>query len=164
VIRVTADANIYISSFVFAGVPRQFLLAAEAGKFQLAMSPPISAEIQRVLLAKFGWREDAVTAALSQLSGCTTLYHPDQTLDAVPSDPDDNRILECAVANSFGLRVHRHRRYRPSASGKLRFCHHREGCRVHGDAADRLTPPELSTDRRARIKSAGEAAVGNSAA
>jgi predicted nucleic acid-binding protein len=28
----------------------------------------------------------------------TRLVHPSQVIDAVPDDPDDNRILECATA------------------------------------------------------------------
>ena len=33
-----------------------------------------------------------------RLSRFTSLVHPTQTIDAVPEDPDDNRVLECAVA------------------------------------------------------------------
>jgi putative PIN family toxin of toxin-antitoxin system len=98
VIGVTADANIYISSLIFAGVPRQFVQAAEDGKFQLAISNALIVEVRRVLLVKFKWSEDDVAATIVQLAGCTTLVHPTQTIDAVPDDPDDNRVLECAVA------------------------------------------------------------------
>lgn len=30
--------------------------------------------------------------------GFTNYVHPEEEIDAVPSDPDDNRALECAVA------------------------------------------------------------------
>jgi putative PIN family toxin of toxin-antitoxin system len=98
VIGVTADANIHISSLVFRGVPRQLIDAAEQGKFELAISDQLIAEIQRVLTLKFAWSEEAISEMILQLTGCTTLVHPTETLDAVPSDPDDNRVLECAVA------------------------------------------------------------------
>jgi predicted nucleic acid-binding protein len=32
-----------------------------------------------------------------QLAGCTELVRPTETLDVIPNDPDDNRVLECAV-------------------------------------------------------------------
>ncbi len=33
-----------------------------------------------------------------RLSAVTNLVHPAVTIDAISEDPDDNRILECAVA------------------------------------------------------------------
>ena len=36
----------------------------------------------------------------TRLSRFTTSVTPTQTIDAVPSDPDDNRILECAVESN----------------------------------------------------------------
>ncbi len=56
-IGVTADTNVYISAFVFAGVPRQFLLEAEAGHFRLAISEAIRDELRGVLRDKFAWSE-----------------------------------------------------------------------------------------------------------
>jgi putative PIN family toxin of toxin-antitoxin system len=98
VIAVTADANIYVSGLHFGGVPLQFLEQARAEAFRLAASAPLMSEVRRVLRDKFLWSDDEVTEALSELDECTTHVHPTQTLDAVPSDPDDNGVLECAVA------------------------------------------------------------------
>jgi putative PIN family toxin of toxin-antitoxin system len=98
VIGATADTNVYISALVFAGVPGQFLKEAEAGHFSLAISDAILNEIWGVLRDKFAWSEAAIAETRSLLSGCTTLVQPAQSLDVVPDDPDDNRIIECAVA------------------------------------------------------------------
>ncbi len=57
-IGVTADSNIYISSLLYAGVPRHFFQAAEDGKFQLAVSDALIAEVRRVLVKKFAWSEE----------------------------------------------------------------------------------------------------------
>lgn len=97
-ISVTADTNIYISALIFAGMPRQFLAAAEGGQFKLAISDAILTETTGVLRDKFGWSETAVKEAVSLLTGCATLVHPTHALNVVLDDPDDNRILECAVA------------------------------------------------------------------
>lgn len=97
-IGVTADTNIYVSALVFAGVPRQFLKEVAAGRFQLAISDAILTELRGVLRDKFTWTEAEIAEALSLLASCTTLVHPTQTLDVVPDDPDDNRVVECAVA------------------------------------------------------------------
>jgi putative PIN family toxin of toxin-antitoxin system len=98
VIGVTADTNIYVSALVFAGVPRQFLNEVVAGRFHLAISDAILNELRGVLRDKFAWTETQIAETLSLLAGCTTLVHPTQTLDVVPDDPDDNRVVECAVA------------------------------------------------------------------
>jgi uncharacterized protein len=97
VIEVTADTNIYVSGLVFGGLPRQFILAAENGRFRLATSSEILDELSRTLRQKFRWPQAEITDAMTLLAGCTMLVHPTTTIDAVPEDPDDNRVLECAV-------------------------------------------------------------------
>jgi putative PIN family toxin of toxin-antitoxin system len=98
VIGVTADTNIYISAFNFGGLPRQFLVLALERRFDLAISAPIQTEVERILRDRFSWTEEALKNAAFRLSRMTRLVHPTQLIDAVPADPDDNRILECAVA------------------------------------------------------------------
>ena len=97
-INVTADTNIYISALQFGGVPGQFLLAARRRRFELAISSPILNETQRVLHEKFSWTDEMRQLAASRLSRITTLVHPTRTLSVIVEDPDDDRILECAVA------------------------------------------------------------------
>jgi uncharacterized protein len=98
VIGVAADTNIYISALIFAGLPRQFLLAAEDARICLFISEPIRQELLRILQTKFSWSNDQVNEILLQLESCTELVRPIETLDVVKEDPDDNRVLECAVA------------------------------------------------------------------
>ena len=96
-IVVTADTNVYISGLVFGGVPRQFLNAARVGQFRLAISAPIKAEIVRVLRDKFLWSSSALSDLEQQMARLTVVVEPAQTIEAVPNDPDDDRIVECAV-------------------------------------------------------------------
>lgn len=104
-IIVTADTNVYVSGLEFGGVPLAFLDHARAGAFRLAVSAPLLAELREVLCLKFAWSEDAVTAALLQLDDCSVHVHPAETLDVIQDDPDDNRILECAIAAQAGFIV-----------------------------------------------------------
>ncbi len=98
-INVTADANIYVSALHFGGRPLVFLEQARAGRFRLAASVPLLDEVRRVLRDKLAWSGNAIGEVLSELAHCTILVHPGVTIDAVPDDPDDNRVLECAVAS-----------------------------------------------------------------
>jgi hypothetical protein len=61
-LEVTADSNIYISALVFAGRPLQFLEAARAGVFRLAVSDALLAEVYRIR-DKFRWLDEDLAEA-----------------------------------------------------------------------------------------------------
>jgi putative PIN family toxin of toxin-antitoxin system len=98
VIEVTADANIYISALEFAGVPLQILDHARRGAVRLYVSEPILDDVRRVLRDKFLWQPDLLDEALAELGAFTVKVEPAVTLHVVEADPDDDRVLECAVA------------------------------------------------------------------
>lgn len=97
-LEVTADSNIYISALQFAGTPLRFLTLARAGVFRLTLSNAIVAEVSRILRTKFLWDDERLSEALADIGDFTTLVYPARTLSVVAEDPDDDRILECAVA------------------------------------------------------------------
>jgi putative PIN family toxin of toxin-antitoxin system len=72
-------------------------MASRRGLFELYISPPILGEIRRILSDNFSWSDEMLRREAVRLSALCSLVHPDQTIDAIPGDPDDNRILECAV-------------------------------------------------------------------
>jgi putative PIN family toxin of toxin-antitoxin system len=96
--RVTADSNIYISAFLRGGRPLELLEMARAGQSELAVTEDILNEIGRVLGTKFRVPAEDVQAFRVEILSFTKLVTPGESLDAVPADPTDNRILECAVA------------------------------------------------------------------
>ena len=96
-IKVTADTNIYVSALNFGGKPLQLLELARAGTIELATSNAIITEMSRILYNKFSWNRDDVGEAVNQILSFTKYVHPDLSFNAVPTDPDDNRVLECAV-------------------------------------------------------------------
>jgi putative PIN family toxin of toxin-antitoxin system len=98
VIEATADSNIYVSALLFGGPPRQFLDRARAGDFHLATSDALLKELRGVLGAKFGWTETMLDEETEWLSSFTVQVIPTETLRVIEADPDDDRVLECAVA------------------------------------------------------------------
>ena len=98
-IVATADSNIYVSALNFGGVPLEFLNAARSGGFRLAISNPLIVEIRKVLGRKFGWSDELAGDAMSELLAFTQLVKPTQLIDVLQADPDDNRVLECAIAS-----------------------------------------------------------------
>ena len=100
VLRAVLDSNIYISAFHSPNGRNAVLWQAAIDElFQLIVSPPIIRETARVLRADFQWPEERVldmVRLVARVAG-RGLVTPRGTLDAVKDDPDDNRILECAV-------------------------------------------------------------------
>jgi uncharacterized protein len=97
VIGVTADTNINISALEFGGQPLEILNAARRGLIRLDISPPLLDEIYRVLRGTFLWSEDRLQRLAFRLPRFTSLVNPTTIIHAIPEDPDDNRVLECAV-------------------------------------------------------------------
>jgi uncharacterized protein len=96
-LTVTADTNVYISALQFDGRPDEFLGLARQGLVRLAVSEPILAEVRRVLGDKFRRAPEEVVEADRLIRGFAELVAPTRRLAVVVEDPDDDRILECAV-------------------------------------------------------------------
>jgi uncharacterized protein len=95
--RIVLDTNVIVSALVFGGIPRGVLELAEAGQCEFFYSEPIENEVRRVLSEKFDWPQAMLHEVLPVLWSTGKRVVPRATINAVPADPDDNRILECAV-------------------------------------------------------------------
>jgi len=96
--RVVADTNVFISAFMFGGLPGKILDLALRGKFTLVTSSSLLDELDEKLRGKFAVSERDALAIRAKLEDSANVVEPDFELNAVPDDPDDNRVLECAVA------------------------------------------------------------------
>ena len=96
--RVVADTNVLISAFLFGGLPQAFLDLSLFGTHTLITSDALLDELDEKLRGKLAVPEAKALGFISQLKCNARVVHPSFVLDAVPGDPDDNRVLECAVA------------------------------------------------------------------
>lgn len=86
-----------MSALLFGGNPRAVVECAEDGVIEFWISDPIKGEVERILAEKFSWPQLRVREATSYLWSLTCPVAPRRTVtDSI--DPDDNRILECALA------------------------------------------------------------------
>ena len=99
-IRVVADTNIYISALMFGGLPGLLLDLGITQAFTLVISAALLDELDEKLRVKFEVPPEDAAAIRSKLESVAHLVEPEVVLDVVTDDPDDNRVLECAV---FGL-------------------------------------------------------------
>jgi putative PIN family toxin of toxin-antitoxin system len=97
VIWVVLDSNVYVSALLFGGNPRAVVECAEDRLIQLSISLPIRTEVERILAEKFSWPQKRIREVTSYLWSLAHSVTPQQTVTDC-SDPDDNRILECALA------------------------------------------------------------------
>jgi uncharacterized protein len=95
--RVVADTNIYILALLFGGLPGAFLEYAFQRAFILVTSPALLDELDEKLRMKFEVVSEDADAIRIKLEKIAYLVRPDMMLDIVKDDPDDNRVLECAV-------------------------------------------------------------------
>jgi putative PIN family toxin of toxin-antitoxin system len=96
--RIVVDTNVIVSALVFGGLPRRVFEAAEDGRCEFYYSAEIQGETRRVLRDKFGWDEDRLDRYLPALWNMGERVTAHRRINAVKDDPDDNRILECALA------------------------------------------------------------------
>ncbi len=96
--RVVADSNIWVSALIWGGKPLQLLELALQGEVEIAISSDILNESLRVLREKVGLDSDDLLRAEVFMLRCARIVEATERLDVVPTDPDDNRVLECAVA------------------------------------------------------------------
>ncbi len=96
--RLTLDSNVIISGLLFGGKPQQLLEMAMRGEVEIFISDEIVAEISRVLARpKFGLTPEEIADAKRKIDTFTKRVQPTVKLKVVKDDPDDDKIVECAV-------------------------------------------------------------------
>jgi putative PIN family toxin of toxin-antitoxin system len=105
VVGVTLDTNIYVSALEFGGINSRLLGMARAGAFRIDVSDAIVDELVGVLRDDFKWESYRLHFAREQIVKMANRVVPTRTIDVIKEDPDDNRILECAVAAESGVIV-----------------------------------------------------------
>ena len=97
-LKVVLDTNVLISAILFGGKPRQILEKTIRGEIRLCISEPILGELKGVLQrSKFDFSPEMIQVIVTELTGIADFVNPSKTINVVLEDPEDNRILECAV-------------------------------------------------------------------
>lgn len=97
--KTVFDTNIYISALLFkGGIPSLLFDLALSRKIDLYFSPEILDELRDVLSVKFELTIQETERLIKIIESCGTLVYPQQPVLIVKLDPDDNKIIECALA------------------------------------------------------------------
>ncbi|MGH8209910.1 MAG: putative toxin-antitoxin system toxin component, PIN family [Steroidobacteraceae bacterium] len=97
-VRVVPDTNILISALMFGGLPGTFLDLAFLQSFQLVTSSILLDELDEKLRLKFKVAPADADFIRARLEKSAILVTPDVSLAVIKDDPDDDRVLECAIA------------------------------------------------------------------
>lgn len=95
------DTNVFISFCLSdRGAPAELLNRWYHDEFEIALSPPLLEELERVLeypkLQKvFRLSESERDTLITSLKGSAVIVEPTHAVEIV-RDPDDNKLLECA--------------------------------------------------------------------
>jgi putative PIN family toxin of toxin-antitoxin system len=103
--RVVLDTNVYISALLFGGFPGSVLELAILGAFTLILSPALLDELDEKLRAKFEMTMEDTAFLRARLETVGEIVEPGEVLKVIVDDPDDNRVLECAVKGKADLIV-----------------------------------------------------------
>jgi putative PIN family toxin of toxin-antitoxin system len=101
--RVVADTNVVVSGLLWHGSPRRVMEAARVGAIEMFSSVVLLAELEDVLhRPKFVQHLMLVGLTAHNLvlgyGALVTLVEPVQVGRVIVDDPDDDAVLECAVA------------------------------------------------------------------
>ena len=104
-VRVVADTNVFISALMFGGLPGSFLDLAFLRSFLLLTSPALLDELDEKLRLRFGLSPEDADLVRARLQSSALVVKPAMILDVIKDDPDDNRVLECALAGEADYMV-----------------------------------------------------------
>jgi uncharacterized protein len=96
-ITAVFDTNILFSATVWRGNPFQCVELARAGEVQAITCPELMEELAEKLELKLGFSPEQSVETLADYLGFLRMVTIPKLLDAVPRDPDDNMVLECAM-------------------------------------------------------------------
>ena len=103
---IVLETDVIVSALLSPdGPPAEIIDRWEAGEFEVAISPPLLAELERGLQyprvqAYLKRSRDEVAAFVERFRRVATVVDPQLTVDVIDQDPAANRVLECAVAGS----------------------------------------------------------------
>ena len=91
-------AIVLISAILFVGKPRSIYELILGGHYKVGISQNIKSEFISVLTrSKFDFPLQWIYLTISELKAIAEVVEPSRTIHAISEDPDDNRIIECAL-------------------------------------------------------------------
>ena len=101
--KVVLDSNVYIAAILAKGLASDVIKFGEKGEIEIYTSEEILSEVREKLIKKAKLEELYVKQLLSHVEKSLKIIRTIKKLVVVKEDPDDNKILECAVEAGANL-------------------------------------------------------------
>ena len=97
---VTFDTNVLLSATLWDGsVAQKVLFDCIQRDIKIYSSPEILAEYRKVLKRDFEFTDEEIGEILGTVMKFINIIEPNEKVNIVKNDPDDNKIIECAIAS-----------------------------------------------------------------
>lgn len=101
---IVLDTNVYIGAALQGELTEDILeIIAENSTITLISSEEIFLEIKQKLQQKFHWSTDKVKFFLDRIRKIAKVVETREKVNIIKRDPQDNKILECALAGEANL-------------------------------------------------------------
>ncbi len=95
--KVVLDTNIFISAFLKGALSEEIVRLCEKGIINNHISQEITEEISTKLDQKFKTKEKDIKEFINLINSFSKIVSPKDEVTSDLVDPDDNKILGCAV-------------------------------------------------------------------
>ena len=108
--KVTLDTNVLISTTFWYGDSNKIIERVERKEIEMVLSGEIIEEFAKVLeykdiKEKVKGINIEMNRVIEKIFSLSTIVYPNEKLDVVKDDPDDNKVLECAKAGNVDFIV-----------------------------------------------------------
>lgn len=103
--KIVLDTNVYISAAILGRVCEEIIRLCRISKIETFISEDIINEIKDKLIKKFFWKANQVEILIFNLLEFAIIVSISEKIEFIKNDPEDNKILECAVSSNSNLIV-----------------------------------------------------------
>ncbi|MBI2334724.1 putative toxin-antitoxin system toxin component, PIN family [Candidatus Daviesbacteria bacterium] len=104
--RIVLDTNVYIGAALQGELTEDILEElVENPQFELIASEEIFLELEQKLREKFHWSKERIEFFLRKIRKIAEIVEPTERVNVITRDPEDNKILECAISGDADLIV-----------------------------------------------------------
>ncbi len=104
--RIVLDTNIYIAAAIHEGFSAHiFEVLSENADFTIIISSEILDELAEKLKDKFNWLTKDIALFLKEVKNASEFVKSEEKVSIITRDPQDNKILECALSGKGNLIV-----------------------------------------------------------
>ena len=96
--KIVLDINVYISAAILGRVCEEIIQTCRFSDLKVFISKDIIDEIKNKLSHKFLWQDEQISLFLDSITEFCQIVEVEEKVNHIKNDPDDERILECAIS------------------------------------------------------------------